>query len=117
MANVSKIDRGREKEKYKAMLNRLEIIKARLSRRDLFKMGLLTTAGYLVAKKGLSSRVHGQTTSPSTRAFIEPLPTHMNGGMVIKQPVPSLNPAPTVAPAVLYRMGPTSEWPTNSATP
>ena len=32
-----------------ARRNRQEIIKAGLSRRDLFKMGLLTSAGYLVA--------------------------------------------------------------------
>src|SRR5262245_17591433 len=44
-----------------AFRNRLELIKAGLTRRDLLKMGLLTSAGYLVAKSGLSSRsVYGK---------------------------------------------------------
>ena len=39
--------------------NRQEIVKAALSRRDLFKMGLLTSGGYLVAKSGLSAWASG----------------------------------------------------------
>src|SRR5438552_12813496 len=83
-----------------ARKNRMELIAAGLTRRDLFKMGLLTGAGYLVAKNGLSSRAWGfkpsgggSSTSPSTRSFIEPLPV-----LPVKQPVASLSPAPTVAP-------------------
>src|SRR2546430_10198359 len=38
-----------------ALRNRQEIIKAGLGRRELFKMGLLTGGGYLVAKSGLSA--------------------------------------------------------------
>ena len=38
-----------------ARKNRLEIVEAGLSRRELFKMGLLTAAGYLVPKSGLSA--------------------------------------------------------------
>lgn len=91
------------REKENAARNRRELIAAGLSRRELMKMGLLTSAGYLVAKNGLSARATADCKcelglSPPTRAFIEPLPTHMNGGMVIKQPVQSLNPTPTVAP-------------------
>src|SRR2546430_1179468 len=80
-----------------ARKNRLDLIAAGLSRRELFKMGLLTSAGYLVAKKGLSSRAwgfdHGKggggghggggeggggeggvgAASPSTRSFVDPL--------------------------------------------
>lgn len=85
---------SREKEIQNAARNRQDIIKARLNRRDLFKMGLLTGAGYLVARRGLSSRASGGgITSPPTRPFIEPLPI-----MPIKQPVAALNPAPTVCP-------------------
>jgi FtsP/CotA-like multicopper oxidase with cupredoxin domain len=83
----------RERRAYNAMLNRQEIIKAGLSRRELFKMGLLTGAGYLVVKSGLSARADGVCTSPPTRAFIEPLPI-----LPVKQPVTSLSPAPTVCP-------------------
>jgi FtsP/CotA-like multicopper oxidase with cupredoxin domain len=59
------------------------------------KMGLLTSAGLLVAKPGLSARAFAadDPVSPPTRAFIEPLPI-----MPIKQPVAALTPTPTVAP-------------------
>jgi len=82
-----------------ARRNRQELIAAGLtSRRDLYKMGLLSAGGYLVAKVGLSSRAWskdggGNTQSPPTRSFVDPLPI-----LVVKQPVASLNPAPTVAP-------------------
>src|SRR2546422_9530982 len=79
-----------------ALQNRQDLIRAGLHRRrDLFKLGLLTSAGYLVAKPGLSSADDddGRVASPPTRAFIEPLPI-----MPTKQPVSSLSPAPTVDP-------------------
>src|SRR5712692_609501 len=79
-----------------ALQNRQELIRAGLHRRrDLFKLGLLTSAGYLVAKPGLSSRASADegVASPPTRAFIEPLPI-----MPTKQPVTALTPAPTVDP-------------------
>jgi FtsP/CotA-like multicopper oxidase with cupredoxin domain len=101
MANISKTDRRRKKEKQAAALNRREIISAQLSRRDMVKMGLLTSAGLLVSKTGLSARAmsrtgfapDGQPNSPPTRAFIEDMPR-----LTIKQPVAALNPAPTIAP-------------------
>lgn len=87
-----------KKEIANARRNRLELIAAGLTRRELFKMGLLTSAGCLVAKNGLSSRAFGLSggggaTSPATRSFIEPLKL-----LTVKQPVAALNPAPTVAP-------------------
>lgn len=60
-----------------AWRNRQELISAGLtSRRDLMKLGLLTSTGYLLAKHGLSSRVANakDMISPATRAFVEPLP-------------------------------------------
>ena len=45
-----------------AWRNRQEIIAARLSRRDMLKLGLLSGAGYLLAKHGLSTRAHGSET-------------------------------------------------------
>ena len=85
-----------------ARRNRQEIIKAGLSRRDLFKLGLITSGGYLVAKKGLSARAsyaddNETCSSPPTRAFIELLPTPRDGTMPIQTPV-TLNPTPTAAP-------------------
>src|SRR5258708_5589946 len=101
--------RSRYKEMLAAGKNRRELIAAGLtSRRELFKMGLLTAGGMLIAKSGLSSRAYGQTVnggtnqlclpnnqpaSPRTRAFIEPLPI-----MPIAQTVPSLTPTPTACP-------------------
>ena len=79
-----------------AAANRRELIAARVSRRDLMKMGLLTSAGFLVPKSGLSARASGgNPQSPPTRAFIEPLPI-----IPVKQPVAALTPAPTIEPNV-----------------
>jgi FtsP/CotA-like multicopper oxidase with cupredoxin domain len=85
----------REKEIWKAAKNRQELIAAGFSRRDLLRMGLLTGAGYLVTKSGLSARADGgsQPQSPPTQAFVEPLPI-----MAVKQPVTALTPAPTLSP-------------------
>jgi len=61
-----KISRRRYKEMCEAAKNRRELIAAKLtSRRDLMKMGLLTASGMLVAKRGLSARAQGVTTSNS----------------------------------------------------
>ncbi len=86
-----------------AWANRQEIIKAGLGRRDLFKMGLLTSAGYLVAKRGLSTRAayadddDNVCSSPPTRAFYDLLPTPRDGTMKIQTPT-TLTPTPTAAP-------------------
>ena len=98
---MSKLTKARQKEIEAATRNRRELIAAKLSRRELIKMGLITSAGLLVPKRGLSARWRNpragipddNPASPLTRAFVEPLPI-----MPIKQPVASLNPAPTVTP-------------------
>ena len=104
MANISKRNRRREREIRNAAKNRREIIAARLSRRDMIKAGLLTSAGYLIQKNGLSARAqfssdcdnrwrdgsggNGTPVSPPTTPFVEPLPIPP-----IAQSVPSLSPA------------------------
>ena len=112
MANISKRNRRHEKEVLNAAKNRREIIAARLSRRDLMKMGLLTSAGYLIPMNGLSSRAQfggggsfgsgcfgfygnsGSPVSPPTTPFLEPLPI-----MPVHQPVTTLSgPPPTTNP-------------------
>ncbi len=115
MSNISKRNRRRERELRNAAKNRREIIAARLSRRDLIKAGLLTSAGYLIQKNGLSARAqfsgggsfgsdcdrrwwdrsggNGTPVSPPTTPFVEPLPIPP-----IAQSVASLSPAPTVNP-------------------
>jgi FtsP/CotA-like multicopper oxidase with cupredoxin domain len=108
MANISKRNRRREKEILNAAKNRREIIKAQLSRRDMMKAGLLTSAGYLIHKNGLSARAQfsgddcddrwrdgsdGTPESPPTTPFLEPMPIPP-----VAQPVATLSPAPTIAP-------------------
>src|SRR5687767_2563082 len=56
MANILKIDRRVEKQKQRAAKNRREIIAAGLSRREMLRLGLLTSAGLLVPMSGLSVR-------------------------------------------------------------
>ena len=100
---MSKLTKARQKEIEAATRNRRELIAAKLSRRELIKMGLITSAGLLVPKRGLSARWRNpragipddNPASPLTRAFVEPLPI-----MPIKQAVASLNPAPTVVPNI-----------------
>src|SRR5204863_9617538 len=86
----------REKRQLRAMENRRELLG--VSRRDLLKAGLLTSAGYLVAKKGLSARAADADDddvciSPPTRAFIDPLPIPP-----VQRALDALDPAPTLCP-------------------
>jgi FtsP/CotA-like multicopper oxidase with cupredoxin domain len=117
-----KVSRKRFKQRCAAAKNRRELIAAGLtSRRDLFRMGLLTAGGMLVAKNGLSARAFGQTqtnnppssgsntspgtnqncvpgnqtASPQTTPFIDPLVV-----MPLTQKVTALSPAPTLNPNV-----------------
>ena len=106
MANISKIDRRAEKEKLQAAKNRREIVAAGLSRRDMLRMGLLTSAGLLIPMSGLSVRARSSAgrllfdsgsgsgpSSPPTPPFVQPFVR-----MTVKQPSAVLNPAPTVLP-------------------
>ncbi|HST20863.1 MAG TPA: hypothetical protein VLR90_07090, partial [Blastocatellia bacterium] len=105
MANISKIDKKAEKEKQRAASERREIVKAGLSRRDMIKLGLLTSAGLFIPKNGLSARAlnsagalasgGGNPSSPPTTPFVQPFTR-----MTVKQPVATLNPAPTILPNV-----------------
>ena len=93
-----KVSRAKYKQMLTATGNRRELVAAGLGRRDLFKMGLLTASGHLIAKNGLSARSasvipQAQLGSPPTKAFVTPLPI-----MPVKQPVASLTPAPQVNP-------------------
>src|SRR5262252_8717318 len=57
--------------------NRVELVDAGLTRRDLIQLGLLTAGGYLVAKLGLSTRAAGAggaPKSPQTTPWVEELP-------------------------------------------
>jgi FtsP/CotA-like multicopper oxidase with cupredoxin domain len=102
MPYISKRNRRREKEKQTAAKNRQELIAAGFRRRDLMKMGLLTTAGMLIPKKGLSAHPRSRSgllldddepNSPETTAFAENMPR-----LQVLQPVPALFPAPQKLP-------------------
>src|SRR6185295_18352422 len=78
-----RVSRARFREMYNAFKNRQELMQAGLmNRRSLLKMGLLSSAGYLAVKNGLSSRAwaqfggggSGQCASPATTPFSIPLP-------------------------------------------
>jgi FtsP/CotA-like multicopper oxidase with cupredoxin domain len=80
MPYISKRNRSKEREMENAAKNRREIIAARLNRREMMKMGLLTSAGLLIPKRGLSARAlnsagepTGWMPSPGVTAFVEPL--------------------------------------------
>jgi FtsP/CotA-like multicopper oxidase with cupredoxin domain len=106
-----RVSRARWKEMYQAFQNRQELIRAGLtSRRDLMKLGLLTAAGTLIPKRGLSwgdnncrygSTGCGNCASPPTTPWTMNMPI-----MPIKQttaalsgPAPSINPNTTINPA------------------
>src|SRR2546428_12316216 len=79
-----------------ARRNRRELITAKLSRRELIKLGLLTSSGLLVAKRGLSARATlaaDAPSSPPTTPFVVPLPIPP-----IAEPRPSLTPSPRAEP-------------------
>ena len=81
-----------------ARRNRQEIIEAGLTRRDLYKMGLLTTAGLLIPQRGLASCNSGECEpgcSPQTVPFREPLRIMP---VLPERTVAELQPAPTTAP-------------------
>ena len=80
-----------------AQRNRQEIVKAKLDRREMMRLGLLTAGGALIAKAGLSSRAFGQAAttltdpdatlsrvpaSPPVRPWVQPMPR-----LVVKTPV------------------------------
>src|SRR6516162_1179607 len=92
-----KVSRARYKAMLNAAKNRRELIAAGLtSRRDLWKMGLLSSVGMLASKNGLTAQtqspgsfnvclVGNQAASPPTTPWVDPLPI-----MPQMQPVPFL---------------------------
>ncbi|PYT05551.1 MAG: hypothetical protein DMF60_11715, partial [Acidobacteria bacterium] len=52
-----------------ALNNRLELVKAGFTRRDLIKMGLMTGAGVLIPKVGLTHAYGQDLTAPASSSF------------------------------------------------
>src|SRR6204780_5888990 len=96
-----KVSRRRFKQMCDAAKNRRELIAAGLtSRRDLFKMGLLTAGGMLVAKSGLSARaLPGQqsTTIPPSGSNQDCLPGNQAASPAAAPFVVPLNVMPIAA--------------------
>jgi FtsP/CotA-like multicopper oxidase with cupredoxin domain len=94
------ISRNRQKEIERAFELRRQLSSAGLTKRELLKMGLMAGGIAALPVKGALAKAlrppvlfNGGPSSPPTRAFIEPMPR-----FTVKQPVASLNPAPTVSP-------------------
>src|SRR5437667_3635942 len=68
MAHFSKRNRRKEREVQQALNNRLELVKEGFTRRDLMKMGLMTGAGVLIPKLGLT-HAYGQDLTASSSSF------------------------------------------------
>src|SRR5437867_12578076 len=66
----------------RALNNRLELVKAGLTRRDLIKMGLMSSSGLLIAKDGLTHPMASSDggdncelgKSPRPAPFMDPMP-------------------------------------------
>ena len=83
----------KDKVQRQAQRERQEIVKAKLDRREMMRLGLLTAGGSLVLKQGLSSRAFGALTDPDTskhppsppfRPWIQEMPR-----LTLKTPVES----------------------------
>jgi FtsP/CotA-like multicopper oxidase with cupredoxin domain len=85
----------KDKVQQQAQRNRQDIVKAKLSRREMVRLGLLTAGGSLVVKQGLSNRAFGAdtltdpdstlskaTASPPVRPWVAPMPR-----LTVKKPV------------------------------
>ena len=104
-----KVSRAKWRQMYSAFKNRQELIAAGLmNRRDLFRMGLLSGAGFLVAKSGLSawadwrSGGSGQCASPPTTPWTLPMPimpTKQQTSISALSPAPTINPNTAVNPS------------------
>src|SRR5262252_6586082 len=57
-----------------AQRNRQEIIKAKLSRREMMRLGLITSGGALVAKAGLSARAFAASGPGGGLTSVTPVP-------------------------------------------
>jgi FtsP/CotA-like multicopper oxidase with cupredoxin domain len=87
----------KDKIQQQAQRNRQDIVKAKLNRREMMRLGLLTAGGSLVVKQGLSNRAFGAetltdpdstlskaTASPPVRPWVAPMPR-----LKLKTPVSS----------------------------
>src|SRR5215471_10018657 len=128
-----KVSRRRYKEAQEAAKNRRELIAAGLtSRRDLFKMGLLTAGGMLVAKSGLSARAQvaaqtlsggsgTKTNNPPSSKQTESPGTNQNcvvsNQMASPATTPFVSPCPIMPTAAHTALSKFNPQPTNQPNP
>ena len=82
----------------KAFRERQELVKSGLTRRDLMKMGVMSSAGFLVAEKSLPRSLLAPSALgalPPITPFVEPL---VIPPVLPQRAVTELNPAPTIDP-------------------
>src|SRR6266571_6261119 len=69
MVFISKRNRRREREVQQALNNRLELVSEGFTRRALMKLGLMTGAGVLIPKLGLTHAYGQDLTASSSSSF------------------------------------------------
>jgi len=119
MAHFSKRNRRREREVQQALNNRLELVKEGFTRRDLMKMGLMTGAGVLLPKAGLT---HAQVASSSFSrgcysgcdVGCSPQPAQV---FVDPMPIPPELPARPLSDPGLTFGAPPQQFPNNAINP
>ena len=113
MAFISKRNRRWEREKQKALNNRLELVKEGFTRRDLMKMGLMTSAGVLIPKLGLT-HVYAQHHGSGCKFGDSPLPAQV---FVDPMPIIPELPARPLTDAGLQFGAPPQICPNNAPNP
>src|SRR5712691_3577363 len=123
MVFISKRNKRKEREVQQALNNRLELVKEGFTRRDLMKMGLMTGAGVLIPKLGLTHAYGQDLTAPlSSSSFSRsscdlgnsPQPAQV---FVDPMPIPPELPArPLTDPGLLFG-APPNICPNNAPNP
>jgi FtsP/CotA-like multicopper oxidase with cupredoxin domain len=90
---------GADRRALRAFAERQELVKAGLTRRDLVKMGVLSTGGvgggFVLADKSLADDGGGPGPLPPLTPFVEPLPI---SPVLPERAAAQLVPAPTIGP-------------------
>src|SRR5258706_16476912 len=118
MVFISMRNRRREKEVQQALNNRLELVKGGFTRRDLIKMGLMTSAGVLIAKGGLTHAQWGGHNSGcygnSCSVGCSPQPAQL---FIDQMPIPPELPARPLSDPGLTFVAPPQQFLFNTFNP
>ena len=114
MAFISKRNRRWEREKQKALNNRLELVKEGFTRRDLMKMGLMTGAGVLIHKVGLTHTAVATPYGDECKFGNSPMPPQV---FVDPMPIPPQLPSRLITDPGLQFGAPPQICPNNAPNP